>query len=233
VNLTFSSTRFSINIARMLRIRILVKAIFLAFNISIQACSSNPDRLPIFGRYEVNAREIEGEIVNDTIYHTIQHFQFVNQERKIITNETFQEKVYVADFFFTSCPSICPVMKTQMLRVYDFFQDNQDVLFLSHTIDPAYDSVEVLYEYAKRLEVDSDRWHFVTGDKKDIYEIAQVSYMAVVAEDSQAPGGFIHSGKFLLVDKEARIRGAYDGIDEVDVDKLIADIEVLLKEYEN
>jgi len=217
----------------MFRIRIIFKILFTVFLLSFLACSSSHKRLPIFGRYEVNVREIDGKIVNDTIYHTIQPFQFVNQEREVITNETFQEKVYVADFFFTSCPSICPVMKTQMLRVYDFFQDNPDVLFLSHTIDPAYDSVEVLYEYAQRLEVESDRWHFVTGDKKDIYEIAQVSYMSVVAEDSQAPGGFIHSGKFLLVDKEARIRGAYDGTDEVDVDKLIADIEVLLKEYEN
>jgi len=198
----------------------------------ILGCSTpGNEKLPILGIPEVVAKEINGKIVPDTIYHSIRPFSFVNQEGSVITNESFDDRIYVADFFFTSCPSICPVMKTQMLRVYERFIDEPDVLFLSHTIDPVHDSVAVLKDFAERLNVSPDKWHFVTGDKGKIFEIAQVSYMSVAAEDGNAPGGYIHSGRFLLVDKERRIRGAYDGTSAEDVSTLITDINVLLAEY--
>lgn len=179
--------------------------------------------LPIFGE-----REVEGK---DTVYHTIANFQFVDQDSATITNDTFKDKIYVADFFFTSCRTICPIMKTQMLRVYDSIQHDPQVRLLSHTIDPKYDTVGLLHDYADRLGVKSDIWHFVTGKQEDIYKIAQTSYFATAMEDKGEVDGFIHSGAFLLIDKERRIRGKYDGTKEDDVNRLMADIARLEKEY--
>lgn len=190
----------------------------------VGACAPNAseDRLPFLGNtiYEEN----------DTIYHTIQDFQLVDQDSSIVTNETFANQVYVADFFFTSCPTICPKMKAQMLRVYERFEENAEVAILSHTIDPSYDTVALLSDYANRLGVTSNKWKFVTGDQDYIYDLAEQSYVSVVDEDEGAPGGFVHSGAFLLIDKQRRIRGFYDGTVSEQVDVLMSDIEKLLKE---
>ena len=148
----------------------------------------------------------------------------------MITNDTYIGKIYVADFFFTSCPSICPIMKVQMLRVYEEYKTNNTVMLLSHTIDPEYDNVKVLHDYATRLEVESSKWHFVTGEKPTIYDMAQTSYYVATRENDKAPGGYEHSGAFILVDDQKRIRGVYDGTNAEAVDKLIADIRTLLVE---
>ncbi|MFM7852827.1 MAG: SCO family protein, partial [Flammeovirgaceae bacterium] len=121
----------------------------------------------------------------------------------------------------------CPIMKTQMLRVYEATKEMNDVGILSHTIDPEFDTVALLHDFAARLDVDSKRWHFVTGVKDSIYKIAQTSYFATALEDKTEPDGFIHSGAFLLIDKKKRIRGKYDGTKEEDVNRLIADIKRL------
>ena len=173
----------------------------------------------------------EGRIKADTVFHTIRDFGFTNQDGEEVTQETFRDKIYIADFFFTSCPTICPIMKTQMLRVHEKYKENPDVLLLSHTIDPKHDSVEVLHDFAERLGVSSDSWHFVTGDLEDIFDIGQNSYMVTAMEDKDEPGGLLHSGAFLIVDKERRIRGIYDGTKEDKVDLLMKDIDTLLKEY--
>lgn len=178
--------------------------------------------LPIFGERDV--------VGSDTIYHTIADFKFVDQDSVFVTNETYRGKIYVADFFFTSCRTICPIMKTQMLRVYDSIQNDPSVLLLSHTIDPEYDTVGLLHDYANRLGVKSDKWHFVTGEKEEIYKIAQTSYFSTALEDKSEPDGFIHSGAFLLIDKQRRIRGKYDGTKEEDVNRLLADIQRLKNE---
>ena len=123
-------------------------------------------------------------------------------------------------------------MKTQMLRVYNEFYDEDRLLILSHTIDPEHDNVEVLHEFSRRLGVNSNKWHFVTGEKEDIYEIGQNSYMVTAMEDENEPGGFLHSGAFILVDKNRIIRGIYDGTDATQVDRLIKDIPKLLLENE-
>lgn len=185
--------------------------------------------LPILGRKEFVEKEMNGQMVTDTIYHTIAPFEFVDQDSTIITNATFNNQVYVADFFFTSCPTICPVMKQQMLRVYEEYQNDSDVAILSHTIDPTHDTVAVLHDFAAKLGVNSNKWHFVTGDKDEIYDIGETSYMVVANEDDQAPGGYIHSGAFLLVDQKGRIRGVYDGTVPEQVDVLIHDIKRLTK----
>jgi protein SCO1/2 len=190
----------------------------------LSSCTRGDAPLPIFGEREV----IDG----DTIYHHIAPFQFVDQDSNLVTNDTFAGKIYVADFFFTSCRTICPIMKTQMLRVHDEIKEDPDVLILSHTIDPEYDTVALLRDFARRLGVESQKWHFVTGAKDSIYKIAQTSYFTTALEDKSEPDGFIHSGAFLLIDKAGRIRGKYDGTKDADVNQLIRDIQRLKREYE-
>lgn len=180
--------------------------------------------LPILGRRTLSNQ-------GDTIYHTIGQYSLINQDSMEITPAQLEGKVYVADFFFTSCPTICPTMKTQMLRVYQRFNDHEDFAIISHTIDPKHDTVAVLKEYAERIGIeDNSKWHLVTGDQSEIYRLGQSEYMVTAAADQSAPGGFMHSGAFLLVDPQRRIRGVYDGTVQEDVDKLMADIELLLQE---
>jgi protein SCO1/2 len=198
--------------------------LFVLFSSLLYNCSKVEKPLPIFGE-----RNVEGQ---DTVYHTIAPFKFVDQDSVIVTNATFAGKIYVTDFFFTSCRTICPIMKTQLMRVYDTIQNRQDVLILSHTIDPEYDTVALLHDYAARLGVDSKKWHFVTGIKDSIYKIAQTSYFSTAMEDKTEPDGFIHSGAFLLIDKSGRIRGKYDGTKEDEVNRLIGDLDRLKREYE-
>ena len=178
--------------------------------------------LPVFGEKEVSG--------SDTVYHTIGNFHLLNQDSVVVTNKTLSGKIYVADFFFTSCRTICPIMKTQMHRVYETIKDDNEVLLVSHTIDPEHDTVALLHDYADRLGVETDKWHFLTGNKDSIYYLAQTSYFATAMEDESEPDGFIHSGAFLLIDKKGRIRGKYDGTKQDDVDRLIEDIDKLKKE---
>ncbi len=192
------------------------------FGLLSTSCAVKETNLPIFGQ-----REVEGM---DTVYHMIARFSFIDQDSTIISNDTFQDKIYVADFFFTTCRTICPIMKTQMLRVYEATREMPDVLLLSHTIDPEYDTVALLHDFAERLGVESKRWHFVTGVKDSIFKIAQTSYFATAMEDKTEPDGLIHSGAFLLIDKKQRIRGKYDGTKEEDVNRLITDIKRLRRE---
>jgi protein SCO1/2 len=209
--------------------------LFILLVILSFACNTKVDEspLPILGKKEIAEKMVEGQIVYDTIYHTIGHFQFVDQDSTLVNPETFENKIYIADFFFTSCPSICPVMKTQMLRIFEEFKDNDDVMILSHTIDPEYDTVALLKDFAERIGVkDNKKWKFVTGDKDEIYKVGQTRYMVSATEDPSEPGGYVHSGAFLLIDKEQRIRGIYDGTKEDRVTILIDDIRRLLKEYE-
>lgn len=209
---------------RMVSLKRITGILLLVASIIVVSCIQKKEvPLPIFG---------EREVVNgDTVYHSIRNFSFVDQDSVEVTNETFQDKIYVADFFFTSCRTICPIMKTQMLRVYDSTLNDPDVLLLSHSIDPEYDTVALLRDFAERLGVKSSKWHFVTGVNDSIYSIAQTSYFATAMEDKSEPDGFIHSGAFLLVDKQKRLRGKYDGTKEDDVNRLLADIERLKKEY--
>lgn len=202
---------------------ILKHIFFTASLISIFSCSTDDDnKLPVLGRHEY----IETQNGTDTLFHSIKPFAFLDQDSVLITNADYDGKIYVSDFFFTSCPSICPLMKVQMLRVYDKYQNNPKVGLLSHTIDPEYDNIARLKDYADRLEVSSEKWHFVTGIKDSIYNMAQTSYYIGVRDD----GSFEHSGKFVLIDTKRRIRGVYDGTKEEAVDKLLRDMDLLLQE---
>ena len=179
--------------------------------------------LPILGRREISNS-------GDTVYHKVGDFKLLNQDSLWVGTDYFDNKIFVADFFFTSCPDICPLMKTQMLRVYKAYQDLGEVGFLSYTIDPEYDTPEILKDYAHRLGIEGDQWQFVTGPQEEIYRIAQKYYMVTAQDDPEAPRGVMHSGAFILVDKDKRIRGIYDGTKPEKVDILIADISTLLKE---
>ena len=204
---------------------------FAGLSLLLGACSGNnkKERLPVLGHKETVERTVNGQTVTDTIYSEIPDFAFINQDSQVVANKDFAGKLYIADFFFTTCPTICPKMKSQMLRVYEKFKDNPDVMFLSHTIDPKHDTVAVLRDYAERLQVSSEKWHFVTGDKDAIFEIAE-KYMVSAMEDEKEAGGLVHSGAFILVDENRRIRGVYDGTMAEQVDQLMLDIPVLLKE---
>jgi len=206
------------------------KVLLLAIVVMILAVSCGTDKaqenkkellLPTYGPKIAKA---EG----DTTYHTIGNFSFTNQFGERISQKTTEGKIYVADFFFATCQNICPAMSSQLIRVQDAIK-NDDILILSHTVNPMHDTVEVLLQYAGKYQAIKDKWHFLTGSKKDINELAEKSYL-VSTQDDGTPEGFVHSEKFLLIDKQRRIRGVYDGTDSLQVDLLIKDILTLKKE---
>ena len=166
----------------------------------------------------------------DTVYHTIKNFSLLNQYKEMISQQTTQNKIYVADFFFATCQSICPVMTSQLARVQQAEKDNADFLILSHTVNPMHDTAEVLMEYAGKYGAIKNKWHFLTGDKKAIYNLAKESYIVNALEDDGTAEGFIHSEAVLLIDKQRRIRGIYDGTDSLQMNKLISDISILKTE---
>lgn len=189
--------------------------------------------LPIYYPEDVRITVVDGKEKTDTLYHTIPAFSFINQDGDTVTEKNFEDKIYVADFFFTTCPSICPKMMFNMEKVNVVTQKNQDFMIISHTVNPAHDSVPVLAKYAKLVHADAKKWMLVTGNKKDIYDIGIDGYKLAVDEDPRAPGGFLHSEMFVLVDKGKRIRGYYDGTDSAHVNTLINDIKILSAEYQS
>lgn len=194
--------------------------LIVALNL-LSGCEKPARSLPILGEREV----VDG----DTVYHTIPDFSFIDQDSQEVTNETFAGKVYVADFFFISCPTICPKTTKQMLRIYEHFKDDDRVVLLAHTVDPKHDTVERLKNYAHNLEVKSAKWHLVRGEQDEIYDIAD-DYFSIAMEDPEAPGGYDHSGRFILVDENRHIRSFCNGTEPDDVDRFIQDIENLLNE---
>jgi protein SCO1/2 len=198
----------------------------------IGCTSKDSPHLPILGQREPIEKLVNGKTVTDTLYQTIPAFNFVNQDNMPVSNKDFDGKIYVADFFFTSCPSICPVMHRNMLKVYEKYKGNPEVKILSHSIDSKYDTPPVLKKYATKLGIEGTQWEFVHGSRDSIYSIAEKNYLVAVNEDpNKETGGFIHQGWFILVDKEKRLRGAYDGTKEDQVNQMIADVQILLNEY--
>ncbi len=198
-------------------------AIFLLL---LSACGpGNSGPLPYLGFHDTDAE------TGDTIYHQIRDFAFVDQDSQVITNEFFDDKIYIADFFFTSCPTICPKVKAQMLRIYEKYEDNDQVALLSHTIDVKRDTVGRLKKYAEGLGADSPKWRFVTGDRDSIYDITY-DYISTALEAPDVPGGFDHSGWILLIDKGRHLRAYADGTKPEKVDHFLTQIDQLLAEYE-
>jgi len=168
----------------------------------------------------------------DTIYHTVAPFSFINQDGKVVTDKDYDSTIYVADYFFTTCKTICPKMATELLRVQDKFEYTKGLVkILSHTVDPEDDSVPVLKAYSNMVHADNGMWNFVTGDKKQLYDMARNSYLVNAMHGDGGKDDFIHSELFVLVDKEKHIRGIYDGTDIKAVNDLLDDIKVLMAEY--
>jgi protein SCO1/2 len=190
--------------------------------------NSEQSKLPIYGNRDTETKTVNGKEVVDTIYHTVPAFKFVNQYGDSVTNKSLNGYVYVADFFFTTCPSICPIMHRNMLNVYNDFKSVSDFKIISHTIDPKHDSVDVLKKYADKLDIKGNSWWLLQGQKEETYALAK-SYLVQRPEES-VKELFIHDGYFILVDKKKQIRGMYDGTDEKQVNKLRADIKTLLAE---
>ncbi len=205
--------------------KILIFTSFALACFSFQNCREKIDTapLPIIG-------ERLGILPNgDTIYPTIRPFVFINQNGDSVRNTDFNNKNYIVDFFFTHCPTICPMVTSQMLRVHNKFKDEPRILLLSHSIDPRHDSINVLHEYASKLGVVAPKWNFVTGNRDTIYSIA-ADYFSIAKESPDIPGGFDHSGKLILVDKKKHVRAFCDGTGAKDVDRFMLDVEKLLKE---
>ncbi|REA60138.1 SCO family protein [Dyadobacter luteus] len=187
-------------------------------------------KLPILGESETINKLVDGKTVEQIIYPVIPDFSFLNQNGKVVTQSDYKDKIYIADFFFTTCPTICPVMKKNMLLVYEQFKDDQRVGILSHTIDPEHDTPQVLKQYSDDLGLSGNMWTFVTGDREKIFDIGQKHYMVSASTDPDEPGGYIHSGSFVLVDKDKHVRGMYDGTSQASTKELIKDIQTLLEE---
>jgi len=197
-------------------------ACFSLFLLFLLAYCREEKKLPYLGNPGVS-----GET---STYPKIPDFSFTDQENKAITAASFANKIYVADFIFLSCSTICPLMNTEMLKVYNEFDKDDRVVFLSHTIDPANDSIQKLKAFADNLNVSSNKWHFVTGNKDSIYKIAERDYFTTAYPDSLDKDGLLHGGGLLLIDKNKNIRGVYDGTDPNETERLILDIKQLLKE---
>ncbi|HLN74543.1 MAG: SCO family protein [Methylococcaceae bacterium] len=194
----------------------------LLITLFLVSCKNTDKKLPIIGRTTIAGQ--------DTAYSAIRPFSFVSQDSTVVSGKTFDNKIYVADFIFLSCTSICPVMTHEMEKVYETYKTNPHVFFLSHTIDPENDTIPRLKEFAEALGVDGHKWFFVTGDKDSIYSMAENSYFATAYPDKNTPGNYIHSGGLLLVDTNKHIRGVYDGTNPKETDRLIADLKTLLDE---
>ena len=190
-------------------------------SILLLGCKSEPERLPILGNIDTAG--------GDTIFHTIPDIALMDQDSQLFKLASLENKLILADFFFTSCPSICPKVKKQMLRLYERYKADDRVMLLSHTIDQRHDSVTVLKRYAHNLGVDTDKWKFVTGEKDSIFHLADQYFVSVV-EDPSAPMGFDHSGRIILVDKKQHVRGFCEGTDPESVTAFFETVDKLLTE---
>ncbi len=188
-------------------------------------------KLKIYSPADFNPRLVDASLKHVQKNHKIADFKLINQNGEIITNNNYKNKIYVADFFFTRCTNICIAMAYNMSELQEYYKNDDDILFLSHSVTPTIDSVAVLKEYAKNKGVINGKWNVTTGSKKHIYELARKSYFAVVDEGTGDENDFIHTENFILIDKERRIRGSYDGTEKEDMDKLKEDIAILKEEY--
>ncbi|WP_196887172.1 SCO family protein [Aureivirga sp. CE67] len=212
---------------------LIVMGIFSVIAISLIFYMMIPEKkLPVYNPVDVNPTLVDESMRHVRRNHKISDFELINQNGETITQEDYNGKIYVADFFFTRCQTICPIMTTNMAKIQEAFKNDDDIMFLSHSVTPVMDSVPVLKEYAKKKGVIDGKWHVTTGDKKHIYELARKSYFAVLEEGDGGEQDFIHTENFVLIDKRKQIRNYYDGTNPEDIQRLIEDIKILKKEYE-
>ncbi len=206
--------------------------ISLALLLSLVSCTPTaPDTLPFFNSADFTPEWISKDTPAFKSIHTIPSFSFVDQDGDTITENLIQNKIVVADFFFTACPGICPRLTKSMRNVQDQFRDDESIVLLSHSVTPDIDSVPRLKEYADRNQVISGRWHLLTGDRKEIYTIARLGYFADEEVGlKKSENDFLHTENFVLVDNHRRIRGVYNGTNPAEIERLIEDIKILKRE---
>lgn len=210
----------------------IVLAVLSAIIISLFYNALKPKEvLPVYQPAMVNAELVDSSMQYIKKYHTIADFELTNQNGLTITQDDYKDKIYIADFFFTTCPSICPIMTDNMVDIQKEIIDDKEIMLLSHSVTPQIDSVPVLKAYAEKKGVIDRKWNMVTGDKKQIYQLARKSYLAVKTDGDGGPYDMIHTENFILVDKERRIRGFYDGTDKESMEQLLHDLQVLKNEY--
>ncbi len=209
---------------------------FIVFSVvaisSFNYVQTQEKKLPIYSPSMVSDELVEEGLRYVKKYHRISDFSLLNQNGNNVTQEDYKNKIYVADFFFTTCPDICPIMTGNMLYLQENLKDT-NVMLASFSVTPKIDTVEVLKEYSTLKGVDDSRWNLMTGDKKQIYDLARKSYLVAKAIPDVKNHGMIHTENFVLVDRDKRIRGYYDGTNIEDMDKLLDDIQILIKSYEN
>jgi len=219
----------------MKRIFFLGLLLLVCIPIAYHFTSSKKEKpLPIINPIDVNEEMVDPEMLRLGIGHHIGTFAFQNQDAKIISTKEMKEKIAVVEYFFTTCKSICPVMNKQMQRVSEAFKNENDVRIFSFTVDPETDDIAQMKKYATSHQATSGKWHFLTGKKEDLYTLARKSFFVLKPAEAQnlgdAGSDFIHTNNFVLVDKQLRIRGYYDGTSEKEVNQLISDIKRLQKE---
>jgi protein SCO1/2 len=220
-----------ISILKKYRIFIGVFIIFSIITLFLFYTALKPEKtLPIFNPSDINPELVDSTVQYISKYHTIADFSFTNQNGKTVTQKDYEGKIYVADFFFTTCTSICPKMTVNLFDVQEAIKDNPKVMLLSHTVFPENDNVAVLKAYAKKYDIDDKKWNLVTGDKKEIYTMARKSYLAVKLGKPEELYDMVHTENLVLVDTKRRVRGFYDGTKKEDIQKLIEDIAFLSKE---
>jgi protein SCO1/2 len=188
-------------------------------------------QLKVFQPNEFTKELVDSSLQRVRKFHRIADFALLNQYGDTITQKSFDDKIYITDFFFTTCQTICPIMTNHMEQIQQEFKDDKEVMLLSHSVTPEIDDVPVMYEYAKKHNAIKNKWHLVTGDKKEIYDLARKSYFTTKTDGDGGKYDMIHTENFVLVDKEKRIRGIYDGTDPEEIEKAISDIKTLKKEY--
>lgn len=215
------------------KLPIIIPFLILCVGIAIAYVMIKDNRsLPIYTPAMINPELVDESKRSERVKHQIADFELIDQDGKPFNQSALDGKYYVSDFFFTTCPTICPDMSAQLQRVQKAYGEAEDFMIVSHTVDPETDSAETLKAYAKLYEADPEKWIFLTGDKKTIYDLARKSYFAATTEGDGGVDDFIHTENFVLVDKEKRIRGFYDGTSKESVDQLITDIEILAQEYD-
>lgn len=217
--------------------RILFLVIFFIIGVSVTYFLINTPKekkLPIINPTDVNEEMVDPELLRIGIGHTVGNFSFLNQEGKLITQKDVKGKVFVAEYFFTTCGTICPIMNQQMQRVHKVYKNEDNFRILSFTVNPEVDTVEQMKRYAEGHGADSKQWYFLTGTREKLYELARKSFFVLKPAEAENQGDvgsdFIHTNNFVLVDQQMRIRGYYDGTSEKEVGKLINDIDLLLQE---
>ena len=209
----------------------IVLIVFSTVTISLFYSALKPQKtLPIYNPADVNPELVDSTVQYKSKYHTIADFSFVNQNGDTITQKNYEGKIYVADFFFTTCGSICPKMTTNLEEVQKAVLNNPKVMLLSHTVFPEVDSIPVLKEYAVKHHVVDSKWNLVTGDKKEIYTMARKSYLAVKLGRPDQLYDMVHTENFVLVDQKRRVRGFYDGTNKEEIKRLLEDINFLSQE---